>query len=277
MTWLILAALLGGIGWYLWQRRQQSENESIDITQYRPGSGAAPRRPSSTAKPEAALDDLDRPGWDPSEQFIESNPRPLDARLRLSYSDAQGERTERDIDVYECDTSNPAGYLIGYCHLREGVRTFRIDRVLRAVDRDTGEIIKDLPNFAAARFKASPAYAILQLLDRSSDALRALFYLGKSDGRFTRKEKEIFLAFCQRTAGDTRITLEQVEDACRILPMPSMQAYKLICGRLAKLPADDRRTIIDTAAAMVATEKTVAAAEAEALGYLRQRLTAGSA
>lgn len=235
------------------------------------------RRSPPRADHAPASDDdepLDRPGWDASVEYAPSTPRPIDARLKLIYRDASGTTTERIVQAKECDITDPAGYLIGYCELRNEIRTFRLDRIIRATDMATGEIIDNLLAFAEASFRASPSHSIIQLLDDSADALRGLFYIGKADGRFTKKEKELFLSFCHQASGDARITMKQIEEACASLPMPSMQAYKLICGRLAKASDELKANILQTAEAMIATEKTVAVEEAEALAYMRKRFAA---
>ena len=104
------------------------------------------------------------------------------------------------------------------------------------------------------------------------DALRCLFYIAKADGRFTAKEKQVFLDYCRRATGDDRLTIGQINKACEYLAAPSKQAFKLICGRLGKLDEDCRSAVLEAAEAMIATEKTIAPEEAEALAYLKKRL-----
>ena len=53
-------------------------------------------------------------------------------RVHLHYRSAQGEETERDFDVYGLGFRGGAWYAVGYCHLRHGVRGFRVDRIVEA-------------------------------------------------------------------------------------------------------------------------------------------------
>lgn len=221
-----------------------------------------------------ADDTLDAEGWNEPVDMVPSKPKSIKATLRLDYRDATGKTSERIVDVKECDTSNPAGYLIGFCHLRRAIRTFRIDRIERAVDAETGEIISALTNFAAQRYDESPIASLDKLLADSSDAVRALFYIGKADGRFTSKEKQILLDFCRATTMDDRITLKQVDDLCKLMEIPTKQAFKLICGRLEKMPHDHRAAVILATEQMIATERTISGDEAEALDYMKKRLGA---
>lgn len=52
-------------------------------------------------------------------------------RLRIRYQSAGGE-TERDIDPYGLVYRSGRWYAVGWCHLRDGVRVFRLDRMLSA-------------------------------------------------------------------------------------------------------------------------------------------------
>ncbi|NTX09146.1 YafY family transcriptional regulator [Myxococcus sp. CA056] len=53
-------------------------------------------------------------------------------RVRLSYRAARDEDTEREFDTYGLVWRGGRWYAVGVCHLRQGLRTFRLDRV-RAV------------------------------------------------------------------------------------------------------------------------------------------------
>lgn len=216
--------------------------------------------------------DIDEQRWDTAAEYAPSDPKPVGGLLKLTYEDGGGRETEREVQVRECDTNNPAGYLTGHCRLRDEFRTFRIDRVKRAIDMETGEVLDDIPAWALARYKASPAYAMEELLSTATDALRALFYIGKADGRFTKKEKAVFLQYCQAQSGAHHITLANIDRACTSLPLPSMQAFKLICGRLAKLDTCTRNAVLEACEQMVATERKIAPEEAEALAYMRKRI-----
>jgi predicted DNA-binding transcriptional regulator YafY len=48
------------------------------------------------------------------------------------HTQSRNETTERKIDPYYLVPRDQRFYLIGYCHLKQGIRTFRISRFLRA-------------------------------------------------------------------------------------------------------------------------------------------------
>lgn len=53
-------------------------------------------------------------------------------RVHLHYRSAQGEESERDFDAYGLGFRGGAWYAVGHCHLRHGVRGFRVDRIVEA-------------------------------------------------------------------------------------------------------------------------------------------------
>lgn len=53
-------------------------------------------------------------------------------RVQMRYSSWKSERTERAVDLYGLVYRNGYWYATGYCHLRKGLRLFRLDRVLHA-------------------------------------------------------------------------------------------------------------------------------------------------
>ena len=132
MSWAVFF-LAATVAYYLWTRTKQPEAASFEN-----------------------IDPLDRAGWDSADDqsLVQSHPRPVNATLKLLYRDASSKPTERVVDVKECDANDPAGYLLGYCHLRQAFRTFRMDRIVRAIDTETGEVIANLPAFAASPVRA---------------------------------------------------------------------------------------------------------------------------
>ena len=53
----------------------------------------------------------------------------LRRRVHLRYHPSKGEETERDFDPYGLTYYQNRWYVVGYCHLRQDLRSFRLDRV----------------------------------------------------------------------------------------------------------------------------------------------------
>src|SRR6266566_7287653 len=51
-------------------------------------------------------------------------------RVWINYSSWQSETTERTVDLYGIVYRSGFWYAVGYCHLRAGIRVFRLDHVL---------------------------------------------------------------------------------------------------------------------------------------------------
>ncbi|MCB1037845.1 MAG: YafY family transcriptional regulator, partial [Acidobacteria bacterium] len=59
-------------------------------------------------------------------------------RVRLIYRAGDGSETERDLDGYGLAFRAGSWYLAGYCHLRRGIRTFRVDRIRSVRELEEG-------------------------------------------------------------------------------------------------------------------------------------------
>lgn len=212
----------------------------------------------------------DRDDWEGSFWEVEA-PRAVAARLHLKYRDGQGNPTRRLVDVRQFGAYGPTTLLIGHCHLRNATRTFRADHIHEASDADTGEVLDDVAGWLRARYDASPEASADRLADDAYDALRVLLYVGKADGQLRAAERERIAAACRTLSGDARVTPELVGGLLAQMDVPTLPAFKLAVGRLAARDATVARTVLEASAAIVATQKTVHHAEADALAYMRQR------
>jgi predicted DNA-binding transcriptional regulator YafY len=75
-------------------------------------------------------------------------------RVHLHYRSAQGEESRRDFDTYGLGFRGGAWYAVGFCHLRHGVRGFRVDRIIE---------VQPL----AVRFTRPKDFDVLEWLNRS--------------------------------------------------------------------------------------------------------------
>lgn len=75
---------------------------------------------------------LKRPGLQPYTPVLNTLRKAIHAqkRVRLSYQGAnQNEPIQRDLDAYALAFRQGWWYVIGFCHLRQEMRSFRIDRI----------------------------------------------------------------------------------------------------------------------------------------------------
>ena len=213
---------------------------------------------------------IDKDEWEGSFWEVQQ-PVPVKARLRLNYVDGAGKRTERTVEVRQFGDFGSSTLLIGHCQLRNATRTFRTDRIAKCVDEDSGEIVSDVSTYLKNRYEESPERTRDRLLDDEYDTLRTLLYVGKADGQLRAAEKSIVRETCVAISKDLRMTDAIIEDLFASMAVPTLQAFKLAVGRLAKRDANSRAIVLAAAEKMVATQKTVHPAEQEALDYMRKR------
>lgn len=79
------------------------------------------------------LDQNSIPATSPSDTILTamSSAAQLQQRVHLQYQPWQGEVTERDFDPYGLTFYLSRWYVVGYCHLRQDLRSFRLDRILQ--------------------------------------------------------------------------------------------------------------------------------------------------
>jgi predicted DNA-binding transcriptional regulator YafY len=71
--------------------------------------------------------------------------------LNFNYLDARGEFSNRTVEVERVERGRDGPTVVGFCHLRQGVRNFSIYRISECHDTETGEVIDDLAGFLSER------------------------------------------------------------------------------------------------------------------------------
>lgn len=213
------------------------------------------------------------PGPEPEpEQVYEIRPAfPVKATLHLWYTDRDGQQTERSIDVREVGVGVINNTLVSYCHLRNGIRHFYLHRITQCADMETGELITDVYQYLRQKYEQSPEYKVDDLLNNKYDALQILFYIGKADGALRKAEREIIRETCRSLADDSSITDDMIDRLFRDIQLMTEPAFKLAVGRLAKRTADIKKTVLDAAEKMIASDKKIHPTEQAALDYMKKR------
>lgn len=81
------------------------------------------------------------------------------------YSTNSDEETRRVVTVYDFFLDNDVEYFQGYCHSSQGMRTFRVDRVVAVSLSESDEVIPDLPIHKNESIRVD---ATVRTLDRAS-------------------------------------------------------------------------------------------------------------
>lgn len=75
------------------------------------------------------------------------------AELLIRYADFEGNVSERRISAIEPEEP---GYIGAFCHERREGRTFKVSRIVSAIDAETGEVIEDLYSYLGIEAPPKP-------------------------------------------------------------------------------------------------------------------------
>lgn len=224
---------------------------------------------------ESLAPDSEHDNWEGSFWNVQS-PRNLQANLRIEYRDGAGSVTTRQIRLMKYGPWEGGAILWAYCHLRNANRTFRTDRIVSCVDLDTGEVIENLETWLDAKYQGSPDRALEEIIETAWDAIRVLFYVSKADGRLTQKERTILRDAIRSMSNHPAIDDKRIDDLIQTLDIPSLTAFKQAFGRLIKQNRELAEKVVAWSDSLIATEKSIAATEQEAIDYLKTRLANAS-
>jgi hypothetical protein len=194
---------------------------------------------------------------------------PVKADLQLTYKDSKGKTIDRLVSISGYDGST---CLKGFCNLRNSNRTFRIDRILNAIDTETGAIIDNVPDHLLDKYRQSPEYAISTVFKKHLDMIKVLFYVGKVDGQLQAAERKIIYQTIRSIAKNKELTDADIGKYFKKLKVPNLQKFKIAFGRVCKKQPKQTLQLYYSAKKIVATQKTIHASEAEALEYMKKRM-----
>jgi uncharacterized tellurite resistance protein B-like protein len=187
-----LILIIAALAWYIYSQKSQppkaNPNEitfkiTIDTT-------ALPEQ-QPNASDKDAWEDWDADLYGPGQRM-----RKMDGvNLQIHFTDRNGVQTERNVTSqrysYNPDTHN--GVLYAFCHLRQGNRPFAFQRIQRATDLATGEIVMDLGAYLDKLYEGTAVFSVEQFLAQHDAAAFVLFSFAKADGAMRAKERAVIL------------------------------------------------------------------------------------
>lgn len=144
----------------------------------------------------------------------------------IEYCDSHGFTSTRAIRCLGIDTRHPAS-LTAYCHVREKVCKFRIDRIISITDLRSGRIVSSdehlalLAPYLPDEMPEPYLKALVTLQDATRDGVFALLQLCVTDGRLLEKPRSIVLDYVKAEAG------------ARAIPLPASELIELWIDNLA--------------------------------------------
>lgn len=158
----------------------------------------------------------------------------------IKYSDSSGEESERRLSCRKLMKNGDTLYLQAFCHERDAIRTFRVDRMSEVSCGATGEIF-DKPDEFFSRYTADQsdgsalAFGLSFVLAADLRAsLNVMAFLARSDGHFADSEASAVADFCTVFAnrfGTHRFMREGANAYARKLA-PDSETFFLSLNRL---------------------------------------------
>ncbi|MEY2892674.1 MAG: hypothetical protein RJA98_2582 [Pseudomonadota bacterium] len=157
--------------------------------------------------------------------------------------------------------------------MRRAMRTFRMDRVLEAVDLETGEVLPDIRAWLADKSMNGVEAAAQTLMDKHHGLLAILLYVGRADGRFTKAEKLVVADLAREITGDSRLDDQFITELVSEIDLPTIPGFQRAVKQMARQAPEYRARVILAAERIVATQKTASAEEQGALDFMRAAFT----
>lgn len=218
---------------------------------------------------EAAPDDAD--AWEGSFYDV-AGQRSTARRVRIIYRDGDGAVSERVVQLRAFEPTGAAALVFGRCMLRNAMRTFRFDRMVRVTDEDTGEIITNLQEDLNAEWEASPEPVLDALYREHNDLLKMVLYAARADGAVRAAELQVIARHCVELTGDERITPALVKELLAAVDAPSVTSFTRIYNRLRRERPADALRAAQACREVVGTQKTIHPAEQGMLDALNKPL-----
>lgn len=203
--------------------------------------------------------------WDTTNQID------VKAVLRIDYTDAENQRTIREIEVNKIGDIGSDKMIMAHCRLRNSTRTFLVSRIHHCADVGTREIVQNIPSYLEGIYLASAVYFANKLLEDHADFLKGLLFIAKADGSMRKKEKDVFIAACNSLVKTSLIDEYIFEKMIEAITVPSLASFRTVIGKLAKQDASIRELFQNAAHEIVGTQKDVSASEKDAIDYIAKR------
>lgn len=217
---------------------------------------------------EVIQDDAEGEEKDNWEQFDFYRARMLPAkgRYQINYEDQRGLKTERDIEVKRVHECGGKYAIDAHCFLRNAHRSFLGERITKAINLDSGEIVEDLAGDEIAQYGESGEGRALSAIDKEWMGIAVLVFVCRADGQMRKAERAIVAEYLKRHCPDVQLDDTDLDSAIKALGEPDHKEFKRIVRDLKAAGERDRLTdLLDCAKRIVGTQKNVAPMEKAAL------------
>ncbi len=178
----------------------------------------------------------------------------LNSLAQITYTDAQGQKSERRITIKSIYDSLDNDYMIdAYCHEKQAVRTFKLSRISRLVDMETGETFNDPSKYFLERYTDSPIGQITKCFQELESEILILTFMARADGHLLKKEREIIAGFIQQKHNSS-LDQKLLDDEIRRTYCESIDFRKAL-KNIKTILQTDKAQIIQLATDIINTDK----------------------
>lgn len=203
--------------------------------------------------------------------FYGSRIIPAIGRYHISYKDQRGIKTERDIEIKRAYESNGKYAVDAHCFLRNDYRSFVGERIQKASNLDSGEIVDDLVRDAISQYFNSGAGRALTAIDKEWRGVAVLLFVCRADGRMMKSERAIVAEFLKRRCSNIIFDDAELDTAIKNLEEPDKKEFKRIIQDLKNADDQDQlNDLLDCAKRIVETQKKIDPMEKAAIEIITE-------
>lgn len=264
MSWIVGIALAAFAIYFVFFRKHKNEiviRVETSIAHNPPDVGSA----------EGGYEEKDN--WERFD-FYNARMLPAKGRYRINYEDQRGLKTERDIEVKRVHENAGKFAIDAHCLFRNAHRSFLGERIQKAINLDSGEIVEDLARDAIAQYNDSGEGHVLAAIDKEWMGVAVLVFVCRADGQMRKEERAIVGEYLKRRCTDIPLDDTELDSAIKTIGEPDHREFKRIIRDL-KTAGDRERLndLLDCAKQIVGTQKAVAPMEKAALEILTEATT----
>lgn len=213
---------------------------------------------------------FDKNAWE--RIFLDDNRiRKVTANLHVIYENDEEELSEKIVRVREVDRFLQQGIFHGFCEGSQRSAIFKYDSIHQCTDLDTGETIDDVQQYLLHKYEDSAEKTLDLLFYKYIDVLKVLFFIGRENDRFDRKQAEIVREYLCIFSDDIRLSLEQIDALFFELATPTLQACKQAINRADSYEDVDLKDLYLCCRALSQEQEKLEPQKQELLRYLEER------
>lgn len=261
MESIFVALILGWI-FFRWLRASRQPPTFVS----RANASAAQNEESPPAEASSEMDSANEPS------FWCAPSTPATGRYRITYVDADGNRTDREIVALSVLTAEGRSAIYARCLLRGQNRTFIERRIVSAVNLETGEAVDSVAADAMRNYSSSDESKAWSMIAGESDAVAALIYVARADGQMRKPERLIIAEYLGRKTPSADVdagTLDDVIKQCHGPYLPR-DFEKLIKALISEGDKENVAILLNYAERIVNTQKSVHPQEMASIAMIRR-------